>query len=52
MERFNDVKIKILHCGESVAVMAFCKQLLLESKLYHSLAETRLDTMEKVLKRA
>lgn len=47
---FNEVKIEMLHCDKSIAAMAFCKGLLLESKLHYSLIKTQSDTMAEVLR--
>lgn len=40
VKRFNEVKIKVLHCNESIAAMTFFKGLLPESKLHYSLVKT------------
>lgn len=40
MKRFNEVKIKVLYYDESITTMVFCKGLLPERKLHHSLVKT------------
>lgn len=50
--RINKIKIEVLHCNKVVVVMAFCKDLLLDYKLYHSIMKTRPKTMVEVLKQA
>lgn len=52
LKRLNEIKIEVLHCDKAVVAMAFCKDLLPNSKLYHSIVKTRLETMEEVLKQA
>lgn len=52
MKRFNEVKIKMLHCDESVVAIVFYKGLLPKSKLYHSLVKFRPKTMAEVLRHA
>lgn len=49
VKRFNEVKIKVIHYDESMVAMVFCKGLLFDSKLYHSLVKTRLRLWQKYL---
>lgn len=49
---FNKVKIEVLHCDESIAVVAFCKGLLPKSRLHHSLVKIQPNMMVEVLKQA
>lgn len=52
IKRFNEVKIEVLQCEKSMVAMTFCKDLLSDNKLHHSLVKTRLMTIVEVLKHA
>lgn len=47
---FNEVKIEELHYDKLVTAMPFCKGLLFDNKLYHSLVKIRLKTMVEILR--